>query len=104
MISYDSPDWSTYIHHVTTSYIIGTFQNINRRIAHDILCSHIKIIVPIETMDGMENFNISAEEEQMLQGLDENTNSTPMEASINTTADPRNYSLSGNLVIESEYH
>ena len=60
-------------------------------------------------MDGMANFNISADEEEMLLGMEgmeseENTNLISIGPSINTTEDPRNYSLSGNFVIESEYH
>ena len=57
-------------------------------------------------MDGMANFNLSAEEEEMLLGgrVEENTNLISIGSSINTTEDPRNYSLSGNFVIESEYH
>ena len=54
----------------------------------------------------MENFDISAEGNMLfcMEGMDEHTNSIPIESSINTTDDPQNYSLSGNFVIESEYH
>jgi len=60
-------------------------------------------------MDGMANFNNPTEEEEMLLGVEgmeseENTNLISIGPSINTTEDPRNYSLSGNFVIESEYH
>ena len=51
-------------------------------------------------MDGMANFDISAEEEQMLLDMDDQTNSSPSGTYINMTgltADPRNYSLSGNF-------
>ena len=47
-------------------------------------------------MDGMANFDIFAEEEQMLLD-DEHTNSSPSGSYFNTTDDPRNYSLSGNF-------
>ena len=53
-------------------------------------------------MDGMANFNNPTEEEEMLLGVEgmeseENTNLISIESSINTTEDPRNYSLSGNF-------
>ena len=51
-------------------------------------------------MDGMANFNISAEEEEMLLGvedMDDHTNSRPSGSYINTADDPRNYSSSGNF-------
>ena len=65
---------------------------------HNILRSHIKIIV--STMDRMANFNMSAEEEEMLLGvedMDDHTNSRPSGSYINTADDPRNYSSSGNF-------
>ena len=46
-------------------------------------------------MDGMENFNISSEEEEM--DMDDHTNSRPSGSYINTADDPRNYSSSGNF-------
>ena len=63
-----------------------------------IITSQIKIIV--YTMDRMANFNISAEEEEMLLGvedMEEHTNSRPSGSYINTADDPRNYSSSGNF-------
>ena len=51
-------------------------------------------------MDGMENFNISAEEEEMLlsvEDMEDHTNSRPSGSYINTADDPRNYSSSGNF-------
>ena len=49
-------------------------------------------------MDGMENFNFSAEEEVMLlgnEGMEEHSNSIPNRSSNNFSNDPRNQSLSG---------
>ena len=58
--------------------------------------SHIKIIV--STMDGMKNFTFSAEEEDMLLGMEvmeERSNSILNRSSNNLSNDPRNQSLSG---------
>ena len=46
-------------------------------------------------MDGMENFNISAEEEEMLLDMGEHSNFISNRSSNSFSNDPRNQSLSG---------
>ena len=57
-------------------------------------------------MDGMANFDISAEEEQMLLDMDDQTNSSPSGSYINMTGlmihGITRYQVT--FVIESEYH